>query len=358
MVTVVVIAIVIALLFDFLNGMNDAANSIATIVSTKVLTPTMAVLWGAFWDFSAYFFFGITVANTMGKGIVDPGVVNEYVILSALIGAVIWVWVCTHFGMPISVSHALIGGLIGPVLFGIGPEFLIGSGIAKIALFIVLSPLIGMVLGFLMMCLTMLVFKKQHPMKVEGIFKKMQLFSSAIFSLGHGGNDAQKTMGIIAILLFSVSQAHPDKFFSTLNGNNVIDVPQLYISEQKFLGNSFRLGKKSGFYFVSGIMYGAQLGVMGNNWGMGTKEGILWRPNDNLAILVWNQYFQSVSVYAPVLFHTSDGDTAAILMPATPEVFSFGVQASFVAGEFIIGIGVSVAPEPFQKRHHSEFRYR
>lgn len=167
------------------------------------------------------------------------------------------------------------------------------------------------------------------------------------------------TDGLSGMIAFGeFSQAHPDKFFSTLNGNNVIDVPQLYISEQKFLGNSLRLGKKSGFYFVSGIMYGAQLGVMGNNWGMGTKEGILWRPNDNLAILVWNQYFQSVSVYTPVLFHTSDGDTAAILMPATPEVFSFGVQASFVAGEFIIGIGVSVAPEPFQKRHHSEFRYR
>lgn len=231
MITVVIIAIVIALLFDFLNGMNDAANSIATIVSTKVLSPTMAVLWAAFWNFAAYFFFGITVANTMGKGIVDPAVVNEYVILSALIGAVIWVWTCTHFGMPISVSHALIGGLIGPVLFGMGPQFLIGSGIAKIALFIILSPLIGMTLGFFMMCLTMLVFKKQHPMKVEGIFKKMQLFSSAIFSLGHGGNDAQKTMGIIAILLFSVSQTHPDNAFISFlfDGKQGFHVPEWLI---------------------------------------------------------------------------------------------------------------------------------
>lgn len=213
MLTIVIIAIVIALLFDFLNGMNDAANSIATIVSTKVLTPTMAVLWAAFWNFAAYFLFGIHVAETMGKGIVQPDCVNEYVILSALIGSVIWVWVCTHFGMPISVSHALIGGLVGPVLFGIGADQVIGSGIAKIALFIVLSPLIGMVLGFAMMCLTMLIFRKSHPVRVEGIFKKMQLFSSAIFSLGHGGNDAQKTMGIIAILLYSVSQTHPDNAF-------------------------------------------------------------------------------------------------------------------------------------------------
>lgn len=205
MLTVVIIAIVIALLFDFLNGMNDAANSIATIVSTKVLSPAMAVLWAAFWNFAAVAVFGVSVANTMGKGIVEPQIINEYVILSALLGSVIWVWICTKLGMPISVSHALIGGLIGPVWFGFGSEFLIGSGILKIGIFIILSPIIGLILGFFMMCLTMLLFKKTHPMRVEGIFKKMQLLSSAIFSLGHGGNDAQKTMGIIAILLFSVA---------------------------------------------------------------------------------------------------------------------------------------------------------
>lgn len=162
--------------------------------------------------------------------------------------------------------------------------------------------------------------------------------------------------GMIAFGEFS--QAHPDKFFSTLNGNNVIDVPQLYISEQNFLGNSLRLGKKSRFYFVSGIMYGAQLGVRGNNWGMGTKEGILWRPTETIAVVIWNQYFQSVSVYTPILFHEADGDTSAVLMPATPEVFSFGVQASFTVGEFLIGVGASVAPVSFQKRHHSKFRYK
>lgn len=205
MLTIVIIAIIIALLFDFLNGMNDAANSIATIVSTKVLSPTGAVLWAAFWNFAAFFIFGVSVANTMGKGIVDPFVVNPYLILSALIGSVLWVWTCTHFGMPISVSHALIGGLIGPVWFVNGSSALIGAGILKIAIFIVLSPLIGMLLGFLMMCLTMVIFKRSHPLKVEKTFKVMQLFSSAIFSLGHGGNDAQKTMGIIAILLFSVA---------------------------------------------------------------------------------------------------------------------------------------------------------
>jgi inorganic phosphate transporter, PiT family len=205
MLAVVLIAVFIALLFDFLNGMNDAANSIATIVSTKVLSPNMAVLWAAFWNFAAVFIFGVTVANTMGRGIVDPGCINEYVILSALIGSVIWVWICTHFGLPISVSHALIGGLIGPVWFSFGTSHLIGTGIAKIALFIVLSPLLGLVLGFIMICVSMLIFKKSTPMKVDGLFKKFQLFSSAIFSLGHGANDAQKTMGIIAILLASVA---------------------------------------------------------------------------------------------------------------------------------------------------------
>ena len=153
-------------------------------------------------------------------------------------------------------------------------------------------------------------------------------------------------------------QDHPDRFFSTFNGDNTINIPQLYITEQKFLGNTLRLGKGSKFYFMSGIMYGAQLGVRGNNWGMGTREGILWHPNGHVTVLVWNQNFQSVRVYTPILFRTPDGDTAAILMPATPEVMSFGAQASFVTGDFIIGFGVSVAPVPFQKRHHSKFRYK
>lgn len=153
-------------------------------------------------------------------------------------------------------------------------------------------------------------------------------------------------------------QDHPDKFFSTFNGNNTINLPQLFISEQKFLGNTLRLGKSTGLYFMSGIMYGSQMGVLGNNWGMGTREGLLWHPNGSVTVLVWNQNFQSVRVYTPILYRTSDGDTAAILMPATPEVFSFGAQASFTTKVFVIGVGFSVAPVPFQKRHHSTFRYR
>jgi len=205
MLTIVLIGVLLALVFDFLNGMNDAANSIATIVSTRVLSPTAAVLWAAFWNFAAYFIFGLGVAMTVGSGIVDQNIVNEYLILAALIGAVVWLVICTKMGLPISVTHALIGGLIGPAWFCHGASALIASGILKIVIFIVLAPLIGLLLGFAMMALTMFVFKKRHPLKVEGHFKVLQLFSSAIFSLGHGGNDAQKTMGIIAILLFSVA---------------------------------------------------------------------------------------------------------------------------------------------------------
>jgi hypothetical protein len=138
------------------------------------------------------------------------------------------------------------------------------------------------------------------------------------------------------------SQAHPDKFFSTFNGNNIIDLPQLYRTEQRFLGNTLRLGKNSRFYFVNGILYGAQMGVRGNNWGMGTREGILWSPNDKISVLIWDQAYQSLRVYTPILYPTPDGDTAAVLMPATPEVLSFGVQASFIVGDFIIGVGTSV----------------
>lgn len=203
--TIVIIAIVLALLFDFLNGMNDAANSIATIVTTRVLSPKAAVCWAAFWNFSAFFIFGVTVANTMGKGIVDPNVVNPYVILSALIGSIVWVGTCARFGMPISVSHALIGGLIGPIWFTYGSGALVVTGILKIASFIILAPLLGAIISFMIMAITLRIFKNKQPLKVEKAFHFLQLFSSAVFSLGHGGNDAQKTMGIIAILLFSVA---------------------------------------------------------------------------------------------------------------------------------------------------------
>lgn len=215
MLTVVIIGVVIALAFDFLNGMNDAANSIATIVSTKVLSPFAAVAWAAFFNFAAAFIFGVHVANTIGKGIVDPNIVNEFLILGAVIGAVLWVYLCTHMGLPISVSHSLIGGLIGAGLIEGGKAALIMTGILKIALFIVLSPLVGMILGYLLMIIVLHLFKNTSPRKVDKYFRVLQLVSSAIFSLGHGSNDAQKTMGIISILLFSAGMLGSEFYVPT-----------------------------------------------------------------------------------------------------------------------------------------------
>ena len=213
MVTVVIIAAVIALVFSYMNGMNDAANAIATVVATKALTPKRAVWWAGFWIFISCFVFFIippSVAETMGKGIVDAGKIDHFVILAALTGAAFWTFVCTKFGLPISASHALIGGLIGPVWFGFGREYLIASGIGNILLFIVLSPLIGMVLGFFMHCFFMKVLKNSNYKKSENAFRRLQLFSSAVFSFSFGLNDGQKTMGIVAILLSAALAQNPD----------------------------------------------------------------------------------------------------------------------------------------------------
>jgi PiT family inorganic phosphate transporter len=205
MLTLVIIIIAIALLFDFMNGMNDAGNSIATIVATRVLPPKIAVLWAAFFNFVAFLVFGVHVAATIGKGVIQPGVIkgDPYCILAALLGAILWVWFCQRHGLPNSVSHALIGGLIGPALIKGGIAAVIVPGVLKIALFIVLAPVLGFIIGYFFMILTLLLWGRKPPAKVDRFYRIMQLVSSAAFSLGHGGNDAQKTMGIIAVLLFS-----------------------------------------------------------------------------------------------------------------------------------------------------------
>ncbi|MEW5797381.1 MAG: inorganic phosphate transporter [Bacteroidota bacterium] len=199
----VIFIIVIALLFDFLNGMNDAANSIATVVSTKVLSPRIAVLWAAFFNFAAAFGFGVAVAKTIGKGIVDPSIVTPEFIFAALVGAIIWTHLCTHYGYPISVSHALIGGLAGAGLFKAGIAALNFEGITKVVIFIFLSPTIGLLMAFLLMIVVTWLFKDWNVRRVDKFFRVGQLVSSAAYSLGHGTNDAQKTMGIITILLYS-----------------------------------------------------------------------------------------------------------------------------------------------------------
>jgi len=199
----IILLIALALTFDFLNGFHDSANSIATIVSTRVLRPRYAVIWAAFFNFAAFLIFGLHVANTIGKGIIDINIVDKAVIFATLIGACGWNLITWYFGLPTSSSHALIGGMIGAALVKIGPSALVWKGIVKTLLFIFLSPALGLVFGLLFGVLVYGAFHKSAPMKVDHIFRKGQLFSAALYSLGHGGNDAQKTMGIISGLLFS-----------------------------------------------------------------------------------------------------------------------------------------------------------
>jgi inorganic phosphate transporter, PiT family len=199
----IIFIIGIALVFEYLNGINNAANSIATVVSTRVLSPRLGVVWAAFFNFAAMFIFGVKVATTMGKGIVDPAVVTPTVIFAAMISAAIWTHLCTTWGLPISASHALIGGLIGAVVVKSGYKSLIMSGIIKTSVFIVLGPMIGMVLGFFIMIAIYWLFRRVQAQRIDPIFRRLQLVSAAMYSLGHGSNDAQKTMGIIAVLLYS-----------------------------------------------------------------------------------------------------------------------------------------------------------
>jgi PiT family inorganic phosphate transporter len=208
----IVTIIFLALVFDFINGMNDAANSVATIVATRVLSPRLAVVWAAFFNFSAAFLFGVHVARTIGQGIVDPGIVTAPMILSTLLGAIIWSYACTHLGFPISVSHSLVGGLVGTALVKSGVHSLIASGLFKVILFIFLAPLIGLVLGYFIMIAVFWIVRRQPLRTVDRWFRHLQLVSAAFYSLGHGTNDAQKTMGVIAMLLFSTGRLG-DKFY-------------------------------------------------------------------------------------------------------------------------------------------------
>jgi inorganic phosphate transporter, PiT family len=211
MTTYVVAVIVIALLFDFLNGFHDAANSIATVVSTRVLTPGVAVVWAALFNFVAVFLLGVAVAKTVGKGIILPEAVNNHVLLAALAGAILWNLLTWWLGLPTSSSHALIGGLVGAALCFRGPEAVITGGVLKVGAFILISPLAGLILGYANMIGISWLFKDALPGKVDRYFRRLQLVSAALYSLGHGANDAQKTMGVIAVLLLTNRQI--DHFF-------------------------------------------------------------------------------------------------------------------------------------------------
>jgi PiT family inorganic phosphate transporter len=195
--------VAVALAFDFMNGFHDAANSIATVVSTRVLRPQWAVAWAAFFNIVAYFAFGVAVAATVGKGIIEPKIVDHFVIFGALIGAIVWNVITWIYGIPSSSSHALIGGLAGAAVAKDGTRALIASGFLKTAAAIVLSPLLGLVLGLTLMVIVAWLFRRTTPRRVDRWFRRLQLLSAAAYSLGHGGNDAQKTMGIIWMLLIA-----------------------------------------------------------------------------------------------------------------------------------------------------------
>ena len=203
----VVMLVVLAIAFDFMNGFHDAANSIATVVSTGVLKPTTAVAFAAFFNLVALFVFHLSVAATVGKGIVQPGVVDTHVVFGALIGATAWNVVTWYYGIPSSSSHALIGGIVGAVMAKAGAGSLIAAGIWKTVLFIFVSPLLGFLLGSLMMVLVAWVFRRSRPSRVDRWFRRLQLISAGAYSLGHGGNDAQKTIGIIWMLLIATGYA-------------------------------------------------------------------------------------------------------------------------------------------------------
>jgi len=209
MLTIVILLVTLALIFDFINGFHDAANSIATVVSTRVLSPGIAVVWAAFFNFIAAFGGGVKVANTMGKGVIQFEMLKAQgtamvltVIFASLIGAILWNLLTWWWGLPSSSSHALAGGLIGATLPALGMRGLVADGIAKIALFIVLSPVLGLVLGSFMMVMTTWIVRRRVPLQVDRWFRRLQLLSSGIFSYSHGTNDAQKTMGIIAVVLY------------------------------------------------------------------------------------------------------------------------------------------------------------
>lgn len=201
MITLVICIIVLALIFDFINGFHDSANSIATVVSTRVLTPRKAVLWAAFFNLVAAFLFDVHVAKTIGKGLIDLAAVNEYVIMGALLGAIVWNLITWYFGIPSSSSHALMGGYAGAAIAKAGFGSILYHGWINTIIFIAVAPMMGMVMAFILMTTVMWLFHKQPSTKVNFAFRKLQLVSAAAYSLGHGTNDAQKTMGIITSLL-------------------------------------------------------------------------------------------------------------------------------------------------------------
>jgi inorganic phosphate transporter, PiT family len=253
----IIFIILVALVFDFLNGFHDAANSIATIVSTRVLTPTQAVVWAAFFNFIAAFLFGTTVAATVGKGLIHPWAVTIYVVFAGLVGAIFWNLITWFLGLPTSSSHALVSGVAGAAIAKSGFGVLAWSGWwhgwGALLLFIVLSPFIGFLLGAFNMVAVSWLFRRSTPNRVDGMFRRLQLVSAAIYSLGHGGNDAQKTMGIIVMLLSvpalnMADWAKPD--------------PNSWLNSINFLGHTHNVA----WWIIFSCHFAIAMGTMFGGW--------------------------------------------------------------------------------------------
>jgi PiT family inorganic phosphate transporter len=272
--------------------MNDAANSIATIVATRVLSPFQAVAWAAFFNFVAAFAFGVSVATTIGKGIVDVAIVDNFVILSGLVGAIILTGTATHFGLPISVSHSIIGGYGGAGMAKAGFDALIISGYTKVAIFIFAAPLIGMVMAYIFSIITLWIVRNQQPRKVDKYFRKLQLLSAALYSLSHGSNDAQKTIGIITILLFTngllgetfyvpfyvVILSHAVIAFGTLVGGwKVIRTLGMRVTKLNPFGG-FSAETSAGLTIIGATMFGIPVStthtITGSIIGVGSVKGV------------------------------------------------------------------------------------
>jgi PiT family inorganic phosphate transporter len=251
MLTLILLIIFVALVFDFLNGFHDAANSIATIVSTRVLTPMQAVAWAAFFNFVAAFLFGTKVAGTIGEKLVDTTIVDIYVVFGGLMGAIIWNIITWLLALPTSSSHALVSGIGGAAIAKAGFGVIIVKGWIPLLMFIILSPLCGFLLGATFMILASWIFRRSTPYKVDQMFRRLQLLSAAVYSLGHGGNDAQKTMGIIVLLLAAAGKAHwahPD--------------PNHWLNSVNFFGHEHNVA----WWIILSCHFAIALGTMFGGW--------------------------------------------------------------------------------------------
>ena len=320
MVTILAIVLV-ALAFDYINGFHDAANSIATVVSTRVLTPRAAVAWAAFFNFIAFVIFPLHVAHTIGKGIIDPRIIDDAVLFSALGGAIAWNLITWIYGLPSSSSHALVGGLLGAGVSK-GGFSVIQSGVAKTAVFIVVSPVLGLLLGGGMMVLVAWVFRRAQPGRIDRWFRRLQLLSSALFSLGHGANDAQKTMGIILAMLVAkghVAAEAPIPLWvviscqlamglGTLSGGwRIVETMGMRLTKLKPVGGFCAESAAAGALFVAsalGVPVSTTHTITGAIVGVGwvnRPSGVRW-PIALRIVWAWLFTIQSAALFAAALY--------------------------------------------------------